>query len=565
MDNAESTVEEAIERENMPYDVVIIGAGPSGLATAIKLKQLAQENHQEISVCILEKGAEIGAHILSGAVFETRALDELLPNWQALGAPLYTKAVSDEFLFLTKNKSFTLPTPPMMKNHGNYIISLGNLCRWLGEQAENLGVEIFAGFAACEVLFHDDGSIKGVATNNVGVGKDGQATAQFESGIEIHARITVFAEGCRGSLSKRLIEKFGLDRNSQHQTYGLGIKELWEIDPQYHDAGKIIHSIGWPLKNDTYGGSFMYHCEDNLVSIGFVVGLDYKNPYLSPYEEFQRFKHHPSIAKYLKNGKRISYGARALNEGGLQSIPELVMQGGVLVGCSAGFLNVPKIKGSHTAMKSGMVCAQAIYDKIIPELANKNYNAITLDNYPILLKQSWVWDELKAVRNIRPAFKWGLWLGLIYSAIDTLLLRGKAPWTLKHGTLKHYKGDHDSLEHQSQHEKINYPKADGVISFDRLENLAYSGTNHEENQPCHLQLKETAIPIAYNLVKFDGPEQRYCPAGVYEYLEDVNGDMRLQINAQNCLHCKTCDIKDPTQNINWITPEGGGGPQYSNM
>ena len=559
--NPSNTIaDEIIEREAMPYDVVIIGAGPAGLSSAIRLKQLAQENNTEINVCILEKGAEVGAHILSGAVFETKALDELLPNWQELGAPLETEAKSDSFFYLTEKRAFKLPTPPQMHNKGNYIISLGNLCRWLGEQAENMGVEIFPGFAAAEILYHDDGSIKGVATGDMGIKKDGTAGNNFERGMEIHARVTIFAEGCRGSLSKQLIEKFNLQANSQHQTYGIGIKEVWEIDSDKHEEGKIIHTTGWPLKSDTYGGSFLYHLKGNLISIGFVVGLDYENPYLSPYQEFQRFKHHPAIKKYLENGRRISYGARAINEGGFQSIPDLVMPGGVLVGCSAGFVNVPKIKGSHTAMKSGIICAEAIFKDMADKLTEDDIKAATIDSYPDMLKESWLWQELKSVRNIRPAFKWGFWGGLLYSAIDTMLLRGKAPWTIAH-----HKPDHECIGDKNNYQKIDYPKADGVISFDRLANLAFSGTNHEADQPTHLTLKNDAVPVAHNLAKFDGPEQRYCPAGVYEYVADDNGQQSLQINAQNCLHCKTCDIKDPSQNINWVTPEGGGGPQYTGM
>lgn len=548
---------DTVERENMEYDVVIVGAGPSGLSTAIRLKQLEQETGKEIAVCVIEKGAEVGAHILSGAVLEPRALNELFPNWKELGAPLDTPAKEDHFLFLTETGSYRLPTPPQMNNHGNYIISLGNLCRWLAEQAESMGVEIYPGFAAAEILYHDDGSVKGVATGDMGRLKDGSEGPMFQVGMELWAKQTVFSEGCRGHLGKMLEQKFDLRKDAAPQTYGLGMKELWEIDPEKSEPGKIVHTTGWPMDSKTYGGSFLYHLDGNMVSIGYVVGLDYENPHLFPYMEFQRFKHHPEIEKVLKGGKRISYGARALNEGGYQSIPKLTFPGGCLVGCEAGFLNVPKIKGTHTAMKSGMTAAEALFEALTGD-AEAPREIIA---YPEALKKSWVWDELYQVRNIRPSFKWGFWGALLYSGLDTYLFRGKAPWTISHhGT------DHGALKPASQCKKISYPKPDGVISFDRLTNVAFSGTNHEEDQPVHLTLKDSSVPVQVNLAEYDEPAQRYCPAGVYEIVrDDDGGNPRLQINHQNCVHCKTCDIKDPTQNINWVVPQGGEGPTYPNM
>ena len=540
------------DRESMEYDVVIIGAGPSGLACAIKLKQLASDSGRELNVCVVEKGSEVGAHTLSGAVIETRALNELLPDWKKLGAPLNTPVTEDRLLFLTKSKSYSLPTPSYMNNHGNYIVSLGNVVRWLGEQAESLGVEIYPGFAATEILFHDDGSVKGIATGDMGAGKDGEHTDSYQQGIELHAKQTVFAEGCRGSLTKVAIDRFNLRKGVQPQTYGIGIKELWEVTPEQHEEGLVIHSTGWPLDQTTYGGSFLYHLENNQVAVGFVIGLDYKNPYLSPFEEFQRFKTHPDIRKTFEGGRRVSYGARAISEGGYQSIPRLSFPGGLLIGDSAGFLNVPKIKGSHTAMKSGMVAAESIYTSI-----NAKQSKRTLD-YSHRLSNSWLWTELKQVRNIRPSFRWGFWLGMIYSAIDTYVLRGRAPWTLKHDE------DHKQLIPSRKAKKIDYPKPDGVLTFDRLTSVFISNTNHEENQTCHLQLKNDVTPIKINLSEYDAPEQRYCPAGVYEIITEETIP-KLQINAQNCVHCKTCDIKDPTQNINWVPPEGGGGPNYPNM
>ncbi len=540
------------QRESMEYDVVVVGAGPSGLACAIRLKQLCAENGSDLSVCVVEKGSEVGAHILSGAVIEPRALNELFPNWQELGAPLNTPVTNDRLLLLTEKRAVRLPTPPQMHNAGNYIVSLGNVVRWLGEQAEALGVEIYPGSAATEVLYNDDGSVKGVATGDMGVGKDGHHTERYQEGIELHASQTVFAEGCRGSLTKTLFEKFSLRSGVDPQTYGLGIKELWEVDPAVHQPGLVIHTLGWPLDSETYGGSFLYHLENNQIAVGFVVGLDYRNPYLSPYEEFQRFKTHPAMRGYFKDGRRISYGARAISEGGLQSLPKLSFPGGLLIGDTAGFLNVPKIKGSHTAMKSGMTAAESLYQHKLSGSANE------VNDYHERLTKTWLWDELHRVRNLRPAFRWGLWPGLAYSALDTYVLRGNAPWTL------HNHADHEQLRTTSESKRIEYPKPDGKLTFDRLSSVFISNTNHEEDQACHLQLKDATVPVQVNLALYDAPEQRYCPAGVYEIISDDAGP-RLQINAQNCVHCKTCDIKDPTQNIVWVPPEGGGGPNYPNM
>ncbi|MBC7908558.1 MAG: electron transfer flavoprotein-ubiquinone oxidoreductase [Rhodospirillaceae bacterium] len=539
-----------MERESMEFDVVVVGAGPSGLAAAIRAKQL----NPDLSVCVLEKGSEVGAHILSGAVFEPHALAELIPDWRDKGAPLTTPAKDDSLLFLTEGKAIRLPTPPQMHNKGNYIISLGNLCRWLAGQAEELGVEIFPGFAAAEVLYHDDGAVKGVATGDMGIGKEGEHTGNYTPGVELHARQTIFAEGCRGSLTKTVMERFDLRAECDPQTYGIGIKELWEIDPAKHSQGKIVHTVGWPLETDTYGGSFLYHLEDNQVAVGFVVGLDYSNPHLSPFDEFQRFKTHPAIRPIFEGGRRIAYGARAISEGGFQSIPKLTFPGGALVGDAAGFLNVPKIKGSHTAIKSGMVAAEAVV-ALLGDNSGTEAHA-----YPRELKKTWLWDELFKVRNIRPAFHKGLWWGFVMGGLDTYVFRGRAPWTLKNHS------DHDQLKKASECPKIAYPKPDGKISFDKLSSVFISNTNHEENQPAHLKLKDESVPVAVNLPLYDAPEQRYCPAGVYEIVRDDDGaNPRLQINAQNCVHCKTCDIKDPTQNINWVVPEGGGGPNYPNM
>ncbi len=533
------------DRESMEYDVVIVGAGPAGLACAIRLKQL----NADLSVCILEKGSEVGAHLLSGAVFEPRALDELIPDWAEKGAPLATKAQKDKFLFLTKNKSVRLPTPPQMNNHGNYIISLGNLARWLAEQAESLGVEIFPGFAAAEVLYDKTGAVTGVATGDMGIGKDGEKTANFEPGVELHAKQTVFSEGCHGSLTKTLIEKFNLRENSDPQTYGLGIKEIWEIPADRHKEGLITHTIGWPLDNKTYGGSWMYHMADNQVSIGFVVGLDYQNTYLSPFQEMQRFKLHPAIRCYLESGRRISYGARAMVEGGFQSLPKLTFPGGLLIGDTAGFMNVPKIKGNHTAMKSGMVAAES--------LAENGEPGAECVLYTENLKKSWLWKELKKERNIRPGFTRGLWPGVIHAAFQTVV-----GWLLPY-TLKNH-ADHLQLKKADDCKIIEYPKPDNILTFDRLSSVNLSNTMHEENQPVHLRLKDASVPLQKNLPDYAEPAQRYCPAGVYEIIEE-NGEKKFVINAQNCVHCKTCDIKDPAQNIDWTVPQGGGGPNYPNM
>ena len=543
----------------MNFDVVIVGAGPSGLSMGIRLAQLAQQQERELSICILEKGSEVGAHILSGAVLEPRGLNELIPDWKEKGAPLNVPVKSDKFQFLTQNRAISLPAPPQMHNKGNYIISLGNFCRWLAEQAEELGVEIFPGFAAAEILYDDAGAVRGVATGDMGIGKDGEQTESFEPGVELIGRQTIFAEGCRGSLSKQLMETFGLRDGVQPQTYGIGIKELWEINPEKHDEGSTLHTIGWPLKSDTYGGSFIYHIADNQVSVGFVVGLDYKNPHLSPFEEFQRFKNHPAIRPIFEGGKRISYGARVISEGGKQSIPKLTFPGGLLIGDSAGFLNVPKIKGTHTAIKSAMVAAEAVFELLPVEYDEENPGAaLEATAYPEDLKKSWLWSELHKVRNIRPAFQKGLWMGLTNGALESYVLRGMAPWTFGHHK------DHEQLGKTEDYAKIDYPKPDNEVTFDRLSSVFLSGTYHEENQPAHLKLKDESIPVELNLAQYDAPEQRYCPAGVYEIIE-LDGKPALQINAQNCVHCKTCDIKDPSQNINWTVPEGGGGPNYPNM
>lgn len=543
----------------MNFDVVIVGAGPSGLSAGIRLAQLAQQQERELTICILEKGSEVGAHILSGAVLEPRSLDELIPDWKNKGAPLTVPVKSDRFQYLTNTRAISLPTPPQMHNEGNYIISLGNFCRWLAEQAEELGVEIFPGFAAAEILYDEAGAVRGVATGDMGIGKDGQPTDNFEPGVELIGRQTIFAEGCRGSLSKQLMETFGLRDGVQPQTYGIGIKELWEIRPEKHNQGSTLHTIGWPLKPDTYGGSFLYHIADNQVAVGFVIGLDYKNPHLNPFEEFQRFKNHPSIRPIFAGGKRISYGARAISEGGIQSIPKLTFPGGLLVGDTAGFLNVPKIKGTHTAMKSAMVAAEVVLELLAVEYDEENPGpALEAIAYPEELRKSWLWSELHRVRNIRPAFQKGLWAGLANGALESYILRGKSPWTLGHHK------DHEQTGKMNDYARIDYPKPDNEVSFDLLSSVFLSGTNHEENQPAHLKLKDESIPIELNLAQYDAPEQRYCPAGVYEIIE-LDGKPALQINAQNCVHCKTCDIKDPSQNINWVVPEGGGGPNYPNM
>jgi electron-transferring-flavoprotein dehydrogenase len=542
-----------MERESMQFDVVIVGAGPAGLAAAIRLRQLAAEHDRDVSVCVLDKASELGAHTLSGAVLEPRALNELLPDWRQKGAPLNTPVSRDRFIYLTATRAFPLPTPPQMHNSGNYIVSLGNVVKWLGEQAEALGAEIYPGFAAAEVLHHEDGRVKGVATGAMGLDREGQPKATFEPGMELHATYTLFAEGCRGSLTRDLEAKFGLRASADPQTYGIGVKELWEVDAARHQSGLVVHTLGWPLDRRTYGGSFIYHLEGNQVAIGFVVGLDYQNPYLAPFEELQRFKTHPAIRGTFEGGRRICYGARALNEGGLQSIPKLVFPGGALIGCAAGFLNVPKIKGTHTAMKSGMLAAEAAFEALAqPEPPP------VLDAYPEAFRNSWAHDELFRARNIRPSFRFGLFGGLAYSGLDAYVLRGHAPWTM------HHHPDHTRLRPAREYQPIEYPKPDGKLSFDRLSSVYISNTNHDDDQPCHLRLVDPEVPIRLNLAEYDAPEQRYCPAGVYEIVQESGGP-RLQINFQNCVHCKTCDIKDPAQNIRWVVPQGGDGPNYIGM
>jgi len=546
------------DREKMEYDVVIVGAGPAGLSASIKLKQLSKEQNIDISVCIVEKGPEVGAHILSGAVFETKALEELFPQWKTMSHPKMSPVIKEEFVFMSKLKSIKIPNfllPKTMKNHKNYIISLSNMCRWLATEAENLGVEIYPGFAAKEILYDMSNTVIGIATGDMGIDKNEDKGSSFEPGIELIAKYTLFAEGCRGHLGKELIKKYNLDDGKSPQSYGIGLKEIWEIEDKNHIEGSIMHSAGWPLKNNVYGGSFLYHMENKQVSLGFVMGLDYENPYISPYQEFQKFKTHPKIKNILKNGRRVAYGARALNEGGFQSLPKLYFPGGALIGCEAGTLNVPKIKGSHTAMKSGILASEAIFKN----LKNSPDNLEELSNYEDSFYTSWAGKELKKARNFRPGFKYGLIVGTILGAIDQIIFRGSAPWTIN---LDH--ADHLATKPANKVEKIVYDKPDGNLTFDRLTNLAFSGTNHQENQPIHLKILDDNIPIKHNLPIYDSPEQLYCPAGVYEIIEN-NGGKKLQINAQNCLHCKTCDIKDPSQNINWTTPEGGGGPNYPNM
>ncbi len=555
---AQNLLEQYGPREAMEYDVVVVGAGPAGLATAIRLKQLAAERQREISVCVLEKGSEPGAHILSGAIMDPRALDELLPDWKAQGAPLLQEVTEDQFLFLSARGARAVPAslqPDCFRNHGNYVISLGNVVRWLAQQAEALGVEIFPGFAAAELLIDDSGVVRGVATGDMGLQRDGTAGPNFQLGMELRARYTVFAEGARGQLGRQLIARYKLDEGRDPQSYAIGLKELWEVDPAQAHPGRVVHTAGWPLDGATYGGSFLYHLEDNKVAIGFVVGLDYRNPWLSPFEEFQRFKTHPAIRPILAGGKRLGYGARALTAGGLLALPKLVFPGGCLVGCEAGFLNASRIKGSHAALKSGMLAAEAIADALA---AGRSGDAP--DAYPRAFEASWLHAELKRARNFKQWFKKGRLIGTLMTGIEQWLLKGRMPWTIHRD-----KPDHAMLRPASDMPRIDYPKPDGQVSFDRLSSVFISNTNHEENQPPHLTLKDASVPVGINLARFAGPEQRYCPAGVYEFVDSDDGAKRLQINAQNCVHCKTCDIKDPTQNIVWVAPEGGGGPNYVGM
>jgi electron-transferring-flavoprotein dehydrogenase len=545
------------QREKMEYDVVVVGAGPSGLATAIRLKQLCAQQGKEFSVCVVEKGSEVGAHILSGAVIDPRGMAELFPEWKSQGAPLNQAVTEDRFLFLSQSSSWKVPgwmLPACFRNHGNYIASLGNVCRWLGTQAEAAGVEIYPGFAAAEVLFGDNGAVRGVATGDMGIGKHGEKTARYQQGIELHAKYTVFAEGCRGHLGKMLEERFRLREGRPPQVYGIGLKELWEVKPDRHVPGLVVHTAGWPLDSDTYGGSFLYHLENNQVAVGFVVGLDYRNPYLHPFEEFQRYKTHPAIRGFFEGGRRIAYGARAIAEGGLQSLPRLTFPGGALVGDDAGFLNASRIKGTHAAIKSGMLAAEAAFEALA---AGRTHDELAA--YPRAFESSWLHEELHRARNFKPSMSLGLWAGSLMVGIDQVLFRGKAPWTLTHAH-----ADHETLDRKDAHRPIEYPKPDGVLTFDRLSSVFVSNTNHEEDQPSHLRLRDPAVPVALNLPVYAGPETRYCPAGVYEFVTE-GGTPRLQVNAQNCVHCKTCDIKDPKQNIQWVVPEGGGGPNYPNM
>lgn len=554
-------METAVQRESMEFDLVIVGAGPSGLAAACQFAKLAQEQDKEFTVCVVEKGSEVGAHIVSGAVFEPRALNELFPDWQERGAPLNTPVKADEVHFLkAADKGQKIPNalvPPALHNHGNYIISLGNLCRWLAEQAEALGVEVLPGFAASEILYNDKGAVVGIATGDMGRDKNGEAKPSFEAGYELHAKYTLFAEGCRGNLGKELLAKFELDKNSGTQHFGLGIKEIWEIDPALHEEGKVIHTMGWPLmENGATGGGFLYHIEDNQLSLGLIIDLNYKNPYINPYKEMQRWKTHPAIARYLKGGKRISYGARAINKGGLQAVPELSFPGGLLSGCDAGFMNNAKVKGSHTAMKTGMLAAETIFEALAKGSEGGERLAAIQDKF----ERSWAYQELHAARNVGPALhRYGTFVGGAFTFFDQALFKGKLPFTLRDNEPDF------KLSLAKDCKKIKYPKPDGKLSFDKMSSVFLSNTMHEEDQPCHLQLIDADIPLRENLPRYAEPAQRYCPAGVYEVIKDEEGHNKFVINAQNCVHCKTCDIKDPAQNINWVPPEGGGGPNYPNM
>jgi electron-transferring-flavoprotein dehydrogenase len=550
--------EQHLAREAMEYDVVIVGGGPAGLAAAIELKTLSVSQGRDVSVCVLEKGGELGAHTLSGAVMDPRALDELIPGWKERGAPLNTAVTEDRVLFLTETRAYPTPSfmvPRCFENHGNYVVSLGNVVRWLGEQAESLGVEVFPGFAAAEVLYTEDGAVRGVATGDMGLDRHGKPTGAFQRGMELHAKYTLFAEGSRGHLGKQVMARYDLNKGKDPQSYSIGIKELWEIDPAKHQPGLVIHTTGWPLKSDTYGGSFLYHLENNQVVVGYVIGLSYQNPYLSPYDEFQRYKTHPAIRGFFEGGKRISYGARTITAGGLQALPKLVFPGGALIGCDAGFLNMSRIKGSHAAIKSGRLAAGAVFAALGEQRRHDE-----LGSYPAAFERSWLHEELHVARNVKPWLSKGLYLGSVMTGIDQILLRGKAPWTLRRNH-----ADHECLKPAANYAPIAYPKPDGKLSFDRLSSVFLSNTNHAEDQPVHLRLKNVNVPVGVNLATYAGPEARYCPAGVYEFVKADKGEDRLQINAQNCVHCKTCDIKDPTQNIVWVTPEGGGGPNYPNM